>query len=105
VSDTLREQADKMTTAEIQDYIENSHWQFAKSMPQMPHWYTLRRNARDESEFERFVMHIRKVGYQETFGRTTYVYLNVGPWKYWTMGSPLDQTILINRAKIAQTSK
>ncbi len=91
---------DRMTDAEILDFIENSRWKFAKSMPQMPHWYTLRDHAGDVPAFERFVMHIRHHGYKERFGKATYSYLNVGEWKYWTMGSPLDQTILINRAKI-----
>jgi hypothetical protein len=89
-----------MTPGEVQKFIDNSRWKYAKSMPQMPHWYTLRACAPDESEFERFVLHIRAVGYKEKFGRTWYTYLNVGEWKFWTMGSPLDQTVLINRAKI-----
>jgi hypothetical protein len=89
-----------MTDAEILNFIEHSRWKYAKSMPQMPHYYTLRACAPNESEFERFAMHIRAVGYKEKFGKTRYTYLNVGEWKYWTMGSPLDQTILINRAKI-----
>jgi len=88
-----------MTAAEIQDFIEHSRWKYAKSMPQMPHWYTLRKNAQDEAAFERFVMHIRQVGYKERFGKTTYTYLNVGEWKYWTMGFPLASTILVNRAR------
>jgi hypothetical protein len=31
---------------------------------------------------------------------TTYTYRNIDDYKYWTMGAPLSQTILINRAKI-----
>jgi hypothetical protein len=89
-----------MTDAEIHGFIDNSRWKYAKSMPQMPHWYTLRAYAPDEAAFERFVMHVRLCGYRERFGKTWYTYLDVDEWKYWTMGSPLDQTILINRAKI-----
>jgi hypothetical protein len=88
-----------MTNFEIQDFIQHAQWKFAKSMPQMPHWYTLRSCASDESAFERFVMHVRLVGYKERFGKTWYTYLNIGEWKYWTMGSPLKATILINRAR------
>lgn len=84
-------------------FIEGSEWTFAKTMPQNPHEYTLRKKAAargQEDEFEWFVMAIREVGYDGTYGRTTYKYLNIGEWKYWTMGAPLDQTILINRAKL-----
>jgi hypothetical protein len=30
----------------------------------------------------------------------TYRYLEIGPWQYWTMGEPPDQTTVINRAKL-----
>jgi hypothetical protein len=30
----------------------------------------------------------------------TYTYLDIDGWHYWTMGCPLHQTILINRAKL-----
>jgi hypothetical protein len=66
--------------------------------PKTPHEYTLRRDAKDEALFERVVMHIRQVGYQQKWGKTTYTYLDLDIWQYWTMGSPLDETILINRA-------
>ena len=69
-------------------------------MPQTPHEYTLRRDAEDETQFERVVIYIRQAGYQQKCGKTTYTYLDIDGWQYWTMGSALDQTILINRAAI-----
>ena len=87
-----------MTDAEIRQFIATSQWTFAKTMPQTPHEYTLRRHAPDEAAFEHFVMHIRAAGYTAKFGHTTYSYFDVDEWQYWTMGEPLDRTILINRA-------
>jgi len=89
-----------MTEEEVRAFIAESSWQFAKRMPQMPHEYTLRRNAKDEAAFEHFVMNIRHHGYREKFGKTWYRYLDMDGWKYWTMGAPLPKTILINRARI-----
>ena len=46
-------------------------------------------------------MHIRRHGYQKVYGRATYTYLDIDDWQYWTMGSPLSETILINRARLS----
>jgi len=68
-------------------------------MQKIPHYYTLREHWND-ADFVSAVQYIRDHGYQAKFGKTTYTYLNVNNYKYWTMGAPLDQTILINRAAI-----
>jgi hypothetical protein len=91
-----------MTMDELRSFMRESTWTFAKTMPQTPHEYTLWRDAKDEALFERVVMHIRQVGYQQKWGKTTYTYLDIDGWQYWTMGSPLDQTRLINRAVIVK---
>lgn len=68
-------------------------------MPKIPHWYTIRAWNRElEPDFEFFVMYIREHGYEKRFGTRTYMYLDVGEHSYWTMGAPLKDTILINRA-------
>ncbi len=89
-----------MTTDELQEFIRASRWRFAKSMPDTPHEYTLRRWARDEKLFERMVLYIRQHGYQQEFQGRKYTYLDIDDHAYWTMGSPLERTILINRAKL-----
>lgn len=88
---------------QLRAFVARSLWIYAKTMPQHPHEYTLRKHAvqRDLEEiFEKFVMHIRHHGYKERFERATYVRLNLDEWKYWTMGAPLKSTILINRAQL-----
>jgi uncharacterized membrane protein YbaN (DUF454 family) len=71
---------------------------YAKSMPRFPHWYTLRRSWRNAADFEAVVQFIRDHGKPEKFYGRVYLYFYVGKNKYWTMGSPLPETILINRA-------
>ena len=58
---------------------------FAKTMPQIPHWYTLRRKATSSEDFSAFVQEIRFRGVQRPFGRRIFTYLDLeagptGPW-------------------------
>lgn len=80
--------------------ITSSHWTFAKTMPHIPHEYTLRRAAPDVPLFERFVMYIRAHGYEKSWRGTPRRYLDIDGWSYWSMGAPLEETILINRARV-----
>lgn len=80
-------------------HIASVRWQFARSMPSNPHEYTLKKwKAESSCEFEWLVREIREYGYQETFNGRRYVYLKVEGYVYWTMGEPMADTILINRA-------
>ncbi len=80
----------------VNGLIGRSHWIFAKTMPENPHYYMLRKES-DESEFVRFVKLIRKYGYKNLYEGCWYAVLNVYEWYYWTMGAPIEETILINR--------
>jgi hypothetical protein len=88
-----------MTMDELREFVRTSPWTFARTMPEIPHEYTLRKNAPDAKLFERVVLHIRQAGYKGTFASATYTYLDIDGWKYWTMGAPLEDTTLINRAR------
>lgn len=88
------------TEEDAREYIKANYWKFAKTMAKIPHEYTLRERSTNEAAFEGFVTFIRENGYDEKFFSKTFTYYNVDGYKYWTMGSPLEQTILINRAKL-----
>lgn len=75
-------------------------WIFAKTMPQNPHWYTLRKAWRDDRAFEQAVTTIRQYGSQEQYRNSWYTVLDINDMRYWTMGASLDQTILINRKRV-----
>jgi len=80
-------------------YISSVRWQNAKTYIKAPHEYTVVHwDYKKKSDFERMVEGIRKFGYQEKFGNQTFTYLNIDGKKYWTMGAPLPETTLINRA-------
>ena len=69
-------------------------------MAWVPHEYTLRNKAPDPVRFERVVAHIRSVGYVIPWGKYNNTYLDFDGWRYWTMGAPIEETTLINRAKL-----
>jgi hypothetical protein len=76
-------------------------WIFAKTIPENPHEYTLRREWRSDTGFVRAVRFIRDHGYRNLFEGRWYTQLDIGAHTYWTMGAPVEETILINRKKIA----
>ncbi len=88
-----------MTIVEITELLLAAEFQFATTMPETPHHYTLRETWEDGGVFEEVVQFIRDHGKEEKFFGTAYIYLYLEGHKYWTMGCPLDQTRLINRAE------
>lgn len=84
----------------IQNTIANSEWRFAKTMPHMPHFYTLRKMAESDEEFVSLVNFIRSHGYDQKWGGRLFRYLDLDGWTYWTMGAKVESTILVNRARL-----
>lgn len=93
-----------MNKYEFAEHVENKNWIFAKTMPQNPHWYILRKNM-DDKLFSEMVLAIREHGEIETYWKSRYTVLNVNGCKYWTMGAPLEETILINKKIISYQSQ
>ncbi|MGA8521499.1 MAG: hypothetical protein WB807_00390 [Candidatus Dormiibacterota bacterium] len=103
-------------TSDARAYIAAVRWQFASTMPRIPHWYTIRRWRPDlDREFVEFVRHIRSSGiridWPDPPAKPIYrnQYLLLDGWKYWAMGDPHpgvppvetpETTTLINRAHI-----
>jgi len=87
---------------DLSAFIASSHWTFAKTMPQWPHEYIVRGRV-DEQLFVRLVCHIRANGYEGKFYRKSITYYDADGMVYWTMGEPLEETIIINRCKEEDT--
>jgi hypothetical protein len=93
------------TPDEFMEFIKNRRWQYAKTMPKFPHEYTVREwLPHDQNEFEEAAIFIRKQGKSEKFFSKTHIYYYIDGWKYWTMGYPIPETTVINRAKISDLS-
>ena len=83
-------------------FIDSTPWTFAKTMPEWPHEYIVRKRV-DEDLFVRLVLHIRAHGYEGKFYRKSITYYNDRGMVYWTMGEPLEDTIIINRCREEDT--
>ncbi len=83
----------------MRDYIADNYWQNAKRGPS--HQYTVRVwRPENDHNFIRFVQLIRTYGHPENFYSKVYIYYAIDGLKYWTMGSPIPETEVINRAPI-----
>jgi len=82
----------------LREFIDSSQWTFAKTMPEWPHEYIVRERV-DKNLFTRLVRHIRANGYEGKFYRKSITYYDDGELVYWTMGAPLEETIIINRCR------
>ena len=90
------------TDNEFREFIEKTRWQYAKTMPDDPHEYTVRSWC-DDQEFENAVRFIQSKGKRQRWWSMVQAYYyieskNVGELKYWTMGSAPEETTIINRA-------
>ncbi len=85
----------------IKEYINRCEWTFAKSMPQWPHEYIVKKKCPlSDAEFIDFVYTQRVLGEYEVWGNYYQPYLHIDGYKYWTMGCEIeDTTTVINRAK------
>ncbi|MGC9337990.1 MAG: hypothetical protein ACP5EQ_07880 [Candidatus Cloacimonadia bacterium] len=71
-------------------------------MPEWPHEYIVRSQV-DEDLFVEFIHHIRSFGYEGRFYNKPIIYFDFDDMTYWTMGAPINETIIINRCKKKDT--
>ncbi len=94
----------------VKQNLLSADYRFAKTMPENPHWYTLRKTWDQDAAFCEAVQFIRDHGYIERYKGRPYTMFNLNGYKYWTMGAPINNkngepcTILINRAKTQEPS-
>lgn len=85
-------------------FIAARRWQEAVTYRDTaPHEYVVRKWETDEQRqaaFDRFVICIRRFGYADSYYRVRHIYWAVDEHKYWTMGWPVPETEVINRARV-----
>jgi hypothetical protein len=91
---------------EIIAVIARLHFQFAKTMPETPHEYTVK-TADNEVDYIALFEAVREHGVRERYvsakGRaywTRYLYPRDG-WRYWAMTTEVRQSHISNRARVA----
>ena len=86
------------------DFIAHRNWREAVTYRETaPHEYTVRgweNGTQANDDFNRFTLSIRRFGYADYFYRLRHIYWVVDTFKYWTMGWPVEETTVINRAPV-----
>ena len=84
-----------MTLESMKDFIKRHPWKTAKNGS---HAYVRIYDVDFRQDFLEFVIEIRETGYVSGFFGREYTYLDIDGYQYWTMGSPIEETIILNRA-------
>ena len=92
--------ANEPDIARIREFIDTHEWHFAKTMPEIPHWYCLRKDKGDIEEFTWFAKTIREHSIEGQFHGRTYYYFYLDGYKYWWMDPTPEECDLINRDKV-----
>ncbi len=88
---------------ELKAFVATSRWTVAKTYASTwPHEYIVRHNV-DERLFVELVHHIRAHGYDGFFYQKRLRYFDDDRWVYWTMGAPVEETVIVNRCREEQT--
>ena len=82
----------------LRDFVDTAQWTFAKTMPEWPHEYIVRKQV-DDKLFVRLILHIRQHGFEGCFYQRVLTYFAEDGLLYWTMGNPAEETTIINRCK------
>ena len=81
-------------------FVHRAEWHFAKTMPQIPHWYCLLKEYEDKEEFTWFAKYIVEHSVPGQFYGKTYNYFFLDGYKYWIMDECPEDCDLINRDEV-----
>lgn len=86
------------------DFIKQLRWREATSYRETaPHEYIVRNweaDAQGHPDFNYFIILIRRFGYADYYYKVRHIYWAIDEFKYWTMGWPVEETTVINRARL-----
>ena len=79
--------------------LESARFQFAKTMPEVPHSYTMSKwwEGNEEPSFSEVARFIYVIGKPRKWGPHRNTYLDFGGYSYWGMDAKWEDVTLINR--------
>lgn len=89
-----------MEKKDFAEFISRQNWIFAKTYAdRAPHEYIVKGklDKNDMSEFPEIVTYIRHFGFPAIFSGYEHIYYYYEGHYYWTMGDPVEETIILNR--------
>ena len=97
---------DVISVTDVVQNLEGSDYRFAKTMPDIPHWYVTVESWRGPLGYHLICGAIWKFGTRERWRRYNHHYLYANGWKYWVMSDDDPDKVLmpthgslINRAR------
>ena len=96
----FKKQQEELELQDARYFIDRAEWHFAKTMPQIPHWYCLLKEYDDKEEFTWFAKYIVEHSTPGQFYGKTYNYFFLDGYKYWIMDERPEDCDLINRDKV-----
>lgn len=87
----------RVLPSDLVESLESAPYRYAATMAGIPHYYTLRKQWKDEEQFLRTVAEMRQHEVVRPFYKRKQRYLDVNGFQYWTMGASHKETTLINR--------
>lgn len=88
-----------MTLKQFYDFIQKQNWKYAKTYASFaPHEYIVKQECEGTpQEFEDAVKFIRDYGFIGNYYSKQHAYFYLNKRFYWTMGEPIEDTIILNR--------
>lgn len=96
--------AGTMNDEKMRDFVKLFEWIFAKTYTNIyPHEYIVKTKLDSMywKDFEDIVRYIRKSGFEAYYKQRKGKYYILDEYYYWTMGAPVEETIILNRAKLS----
>lgn len=92
-----------MDDENLRAYIESVPWTTSKDGS---HQYTIKHwMPKLQPVFESVAQHIRDNGHETTFRGKPYTVYVIDNRRYWTMGAPIKDTYVLNRAQERKSKK
>lgn len=94
-----------MDDVQMEEFVNNFDWIFAKTYAKKaPHEYIVKTKISDpdlRKKFDEVVIYIREAGFDAYYFKRRGKYYVLDDYYYWTMGAPVNETIILNRAKLS----
>ena len=88
-----------MTIERLSKNLRNAEYKFAKTMPNMPHFYTVGKYWENKSNFIWTAHAINSFGVLQFFMKEPRKYFYLDGWRYWIMDKNPNDTAIINRER------
>ena len=92
---------------QLRDFINSFTWTFAKTYAKIcPHEYIVKDKIHEQhhDSFVNVVRFVREKGFTAYYNNRAGRYYILDDHYYWTMGAPIEETTVLNRARLSDYS-